>query len=43
MSAPDLATQSCKDCAPGSARLDEAQAAELHQKSMPPGSATPIE
>ncbi|MCA1695551.1 MAG: 4a-hydroxytetrahydrobiopterin dehydratase [Pseudonocardiaceae bacterium] len=32
MSAPDLATQSCKDCAPGSVRLDEAQAAELHRQ-----------
>jgi 4a-hydroxytetrahydrobiopterin dehydratase len=32
MSAQDLAKQSCKDCAPGSARLDEAQAAELHRK-----------
>ena len=32
MSAPELATQSCKDCAPGSARLDEAQAAKLHRQ-----------
>ncbi len=32
MNAQDLATKSCKDCAPGSARLDEAQAAELHRQ-----------
>jgi 4a-hydroxytetrahydrobiopterin dehydratase len=32
MSAPDLATQSGKDSAPGSALLDEAQAASLHHK-----------
>lgn len=32
MSAQDLATKSCKDCAPGAARLDEAQAAELHRQ-----------
>lgn len=30
MSARDLATRSCKDCAPGSVRLMESQAAELH-------------
>jgi 4a-hydroxytetrahydrobiopterin dehydratase len=32
MSAPDLATQSCKDCAPSSSQLDETQAAKLHQQ-----------
>ena len=30
MSAPDLAARSCSQCSPGSAALEEAQAAELH-------------
>ncbi|MGH3784084.1 MAG: 4a-hydroxytetrahydrobiopterin dehydratase [Pseudonocardiaceae bacterium] len=32
MSAPDLATRTCKQCAPGTPALEEAQAAELHRQ-----------